>query len=533
MNEKFFNTAGPQIATDHYTIDPMPRIDWAEIAPLIDRKRYFLLHAPRQTGKTTALLAMVEALNRAGRYTALYVNIEAAQTARNDVSTGNRAMANAIAHALRVTCQDVSLMRWLEAQPVTGESHWLLFNLLEEWTLHHPKPIVLLLDEVDALIGDTLVSLLRQLRTGYAQRPHAFPHAILLCGVRDLRDYRIHQSSGDIITGGSAFNVKAKSLTLGNFTAAECYALYQQHTAATGQPFAEAIFPELWLDTAGQPWLVNALAHEMTWEDRTLRDRQQPITLAHYQAARERLIQSRATHLDQLTDKLQEERVRRVIAPLLASEASEQIDILVDDRQYVEDLGLIRSRPSIQISNRIYREVIPRELTWIAQTSIANQEQVWYLEPDHRLNMVKLLEAFRHFFREHSESWLERFAYKEAGPQLLMQAFLQRIINGGGRIQREYALGRRRTDLTIEWPLEEAQGFFGPVQRIVVELKIERGNLDKLLAEGYAQTRDYADGCGAEESHLVVFNRDPQVSWEQKLWYAAPSAPGEPHGWGC
>ncbi|QEP41882.1 ATP-binding protein [Ectothiorhodospiraceae bacterium BW-2] len=529
--EKFFNTAGPQIAADHYTLDPMQRVHWAEIHHLIDQKRYFLLHAPRQTGKTTTLLAIVEQLNAEGRYTTLYVNIEAAQTARNQVAIGHYTIAHAIARTVRLTLRDDSLLHWLEAQTHHEENHGLILNLLEQWSLHHPKPIVLLLDEVDALIGDTLVSLLRQLRTGYTQRPHAFPHSVLLCGVRDLKDYRIHQSSGDIITGGSAFNIKAKSLTMGNFNEVECRQLYQQHTEATGQPFEEGIFAELWLDTAGQPWLVNALGHELTWEEVALRDRSQTITLQHYQAACERLIQSRATHLDQLSDKLCEPRVHGVIAPIVAGEG-DSIQQAADDLQYCEDLGLIRRHPMVHISNRIYQEVIPRELSIVMQQNITHQQQQWYLTAERRLDMVKLLKAFQHFFRENAESWIERFDYKEAGPQLLMQAFLQRIINGGGRIQREYALGRKRTDLTIEWSLDEAQGFFGPVQRIVVELKLQRGDLEELIAKGITQTLDYADGCGAEESHLLIFNRDPKVSWEEKLWYC-PARENQPHLWGC
>ncbi|QEP41887.1 ATP-binding protein [Ectothiorhodospiraceae bacterium BW-2] len=529
--EKFFNTAGPQIAADHYTLDPMQRVHWAEIHHLIDQKRYFLLHAPRQTGKTTTLLAMVERLNAEGRYSALYVNLERSQVARQNAELGDRQFCDALLQSIRATAPhliDASAGHQIIAE---AEAMQRFSALLSWWASVHPKPIVLLLDEVDALIGDTLVSLLRQLRTGYTQRPHAFPHSVLLCGVRDLKDYRIHQSSGDIITGGSAFNIKAKSLTMGNFSAAECRQLYQQHTEATGQPFEEGIFAELWLDTAGQPWLVNALGHELTWEEVALRDRSQTITLQHYQAARERLIQSRATHLDQLSDKLREPRVHGVIAPIVAGEG-DSIQQAADDLQYCEDLGLIRRNPMVHISNRIYQEVIPRELSIVMQQNITHQQQQWYLTAERRLDMVKLLKAFQHFFRENAESWIERFDYKEAGPQLLMQAFLQRIINGGGRIQREYALGRKRTDLTIEWSLDEAQGFFGPVQRIVVELKLQRGDLEELIAKGITQTLDYADGCGAEESHLLIFNRDPKVSWEEKLWYC-PARENQPHLWGC
>jgi hypothetical protein len=276
------------------------------------------------------------------------------------------------------------------------------------------------------------------------------------------------------------------------------------------------MFAELWEDTQGQPWLVNALGNEMTWEDKSARDRSQPITYEQYRAARERLIYSRATHLDQLADKLKEPRVHRVISALLAAEEGGDA-ILEDDLSYVADLGLIRTRPQLEISNRIYREVIPRELTWPKQTLITHQ-QAWYLTPDRHLDMPKLLGAFQQFFREHSDAWQQQFQYHEAGPQLLMQAFLQRIVNGGGRVNREYGLGLRRTDLFVEWPLDESKGFYGPVQRVVVELKILHKNLNTTLVEGVAQTADYADRCDASEAHLLIFDRRPRKSWASRIW---------------
>ncbi|HRP97702.1 MAG TPA: hypothetical protein PL143_15785 [Rhodocyclaceae bacterium] len=162
----------------------------------------------------------------------------------------------------------------------------------------------------------------------------------------------------------------------------------------------------------------------------------------------------------------------RVIEPLITGGES-LAAIAPDDRQYVQDLGLIRTRPQIETSNRIYREVIPRDLTWVTQAGLA-QQQAWYVGADHRLDFPKLLDAFQQFFREHLDTWLAGFSYREAGSQLLMQAFLQRIVNGGGRISREYGLGTRRTDLFVEWPLDAAQGFTGPLQRVVIELKLVR-----------------------------------------------------------
>ena len=336
-----FNTAGPTVAEDHYCLDPLQRLNLDEILTLIGDKRYFVLHAPRQTGKTTCLLALMRYLNAEGRYRAVYVNIESAQTARNDVSRGMRAVCGGIAQSVRRYLGDTFCEeRWLKIFDDNGPDA-ALRSLLEYWTQSDPAhPTVLMLDEIDALVGDTLISVLRQIRSGYADRPEHFPISVILCGVRDVRDYRIHGGGGEIITGGSAFNIKAASLVLGNFSRDDIRNLYAQHTAETGQLFEEAIYDKLWDDTAGQPWLVNALGQILCFDLPEGKERSLPISLELYRQAREKLISSRATHLDQLTDKLKEERVHRVIAQLLASQ-DDTTFFQEDDLQYVEDLGLV------------------------------------------------------------------------------------------------------------------------------------------------------------------------------------------------
>ncbi len=517
--EKFFNTSGPIKPEHHYNIPPLHRMDWDEISHLIRSERYFVLHAPRQTGKTSTLLAIMAELNAEARFACAYANIEGAQAARGDETKGIPAVCSVIAGSIRLHLNQPEVFAWLNSMGKEQPVHDRLRQMLEYWSQISSNPVVLLLDEVDALVGDTLISLLRQIRSGYNQRPTAFPQSIILCGVRDVRDYRMRSGDQEVITGGSAFNIKAESLRMGSFTQEETLALWRQHTVITGQTFDPEIFGELWLDTWGQPWLVNALGYEVTWKDKVARDRTRPITLEDYRAGRERLILSRATHLDQLADKLKEPRVRTVVAALLSTDETD-LRMPVNDLEYVEDLGLIRTRPQLAISNRIYQEIIPRELTWSTQTMIANQELAWYVGPDRRLNMDKLLAAFQQFFRENGESWVERFEYKEAGPQLLLQAFLQRVLNGGGRLSREFGLGRRRTDLLLEWPVDEAVGFFGPVQRVVIELKLLHAGrtLKSILPTGLKQTADYADKVGADEAHLVVFYRDLKMSWEERVW---------------
>ncbi len=516
--DKFFNTAGPNQPDIHYTLLPKDRVNWPELSSLIAARKYFILHAPRQTGKTSLLINLMHFINGQGQYRALYVNIEAAQAARNDAGRGMGAILGAMASAASLYWKDEALCAWTRARLQQSDHDDALRATLEHWSRSSPQPLIIFFDEVDALVGDTLISLLRQIRAGYAQRPEAFPQSMVLCGVRDVRDYRIHRSDGEIITGGSAFNIKSESIRLGDFTQADVKALLQQHTDATGQTFENGVLEEIWEDTQGQPWLVNALAYEACFRKPEQRDPSVAVTVEQMRQARESLILRRDTHLDQLADKLREPRVKRVIEPMLKGEELSP-DVPDDDRQYCIDLGLIARRDrQLQIANRLYREVLPRELTSIVQDSLQGKaEQPWFVLPDGSLDMDKLLDSFQQFFRENSESWLQRYAYHEAGPQLLLQAFLQRVVNGGGRIAREYGLGRGRTDLFLQWPLS-AQGFLGPMQQVVLELKIQHKGKAATLALGLEQTARYFDQCGADSAHLLIFDRDPHVAWDAKVY---------------
>ena len=93
---------------------------------------------------------------------------------------------------------------------------------------------------------------------------------------------------------------------------------------------------------------------------------------------------------------------------------------------------------------------------------------------------------------------------------ILLQSYLQRVVNGGGRIEREYGLGRGRTDLLVLWPREAGQPS-DLWERFVVECKVLRDSDRKSLAgtveEGVKQTLGYMKQCGAEEGHLVVMDR--------------------------
>ena len=525
---RYFNTEGPVVSEDHYLIPPLDRVDLDEMLNLVRRKKDFVLHAPRQSGKTSVLEALADRLNASGKYHCLYINVEAGQAFREDVGEVVRIVLDLIVTRAWITLGDDSLRALRREVLKDAAPGNALYRFLTRWSAFAAKPVVLLVDEIDALVGDSLISVLRQLRTGYNQRPAHFPQSLVLCGVRDVRDYQIYSGTEkDFVSGDSAFNIKAESLRLGDFTEREVRSLLAQHTAETGQAFEAGAREQVWELTRGQPWLVNALAYRACFQEKAGRDRNCPIRVEAVDRAKEALILNRVTHLRQLVERLREPRMRRVIEPVLAG-ADFAADVSSDDLDYAVDLGLIRVEGSVEVANPIYREVIPRELIYSQERFIGGWPQ-GSARGSKQFDMEALLERFQDFYRRHSEHWAEVFQYKEAGPQLLLQAFLQRVVNSGGRVEREYALGRGRTDLLIMWPGAGGQTA-EPDERHVIECKVLRPGrgLEGTVRKALQQTAQYMDRCGAGSGHVVIFDRRPGKTWAERLFRRAPEPDGRP-----
>jgi hypothetical protein len=350
-----FNTAGPCDPADHYMVPPESRLPG--LRRLIDEKSYFVAHAPRQAGKTTLFRSLAGDLNREGRFIALIASCEVAQAAGGDVERGIAALLEAIRQA---ALEQRLPLRARPPRPDTRvPAEVRLQDLLARWARRCPLPIVLFLDEIDSLLGGVLISVLRQLRTGYAGRPGSFPWCVALIGLRDVRDYRLEVRPDEETLGTSSpFNIKVESLTVPDFSAAEVAALYGQHTAETGQVFTPEALALAFELTGGQPWLTNALARQVVTVEAP--DPATPITAVQIERAKEILVQRRDTHLA-LVGLLRQPRVRRVIEPILAG-----VVLGVEafgDVQLAKDLGLVVSGPQgLTIANPIFREVIPRAL---------------------------------------------------------------------------------------------------------------------------------------------------------------------------
>ncbi|MFR9751395.1 AAA family ATPase [Nocardia sp. 004] len=494
---KYFNTTGPCDPDMHYMLPAAERLP--DACRHIARGQYFVLHAPRQTGKTTSLAELARRLTDEGRYLALHFSCEVAASFGDDFAGAERAILDRIQRAARVARVAPELMPplpWPESAPGT-----MLGNGLADWVEQCPRPLVLFFDEIDALRGMGLINVLRQLRDGYTTNRRGFVHSIVLCGLRDVRDYKAAAGGDPVRLGSSSpFNIKVESIRLGDFTRAEVVALYAQHTAATGQEFTPRALDLAFYYTQGQPWLVNALAAEVVDGMRV----ETTITDDHIDQAKERLIVARATHLDSLVDKLTQPRVRQVIEPLLAGRDVDGDIEFTDALSYVRDLGLIaRDRP-VRVANPIYNEVIVRVLGSGIEENITAEPYRFRLE-DGRLDFPRLLDEFISFWKLHGEILASKQSYREVAPQLVLMAFLHRIVNGGGYIDREYGVGRGRIDLLVRQPYTGADGHRAE-QREALELKVRRDGRADPLDEGLVQLDGCLDRMGLSTGVLVIFD---------------------------
>ncbi|MEV4580168.1 ATP-binding protein [Nonomuraea jabiensis] len=492
---RYFNTTGPCDPRLHYVLPSQPRLP--EARELIDVDRYFVIHAPRQSGKTTMLHSLQRELTEEGAAVAVTISCEAASAAGDDFEAAELILLDEFRSKT-----DAAPDPWPEAAPGAR-----LTAALRAWAAQCELPLVLLIDEIDALSGRTLMSVLRQLRSGHNSRPEGvpFPNSVVLCGLRDVRDYKI-ASGGDPSRLGavSPFNIAVDSFRLSDFTAEDVSELYGQHTAETGQEFTKEALAAAFEFTRGQPWLINALAYQITRKMRV--PPAEPITAGHMEQAKEQLIRARATHLDSLVAKLHEPRVKRVLEPALAGTLVHVDETFEDDFSYVRDLGLVAQRPSLNIANPIYREVILRVLGSGVEAVIQTDSRS-FVFPDGRLDLLKLLREFTAFWKQHGETLVRGAAYHEAACQIILMAYLHRIVNGGGFLDREYAAGTGRLDVYLRWPYGERQ-----VQREAMELKVWRPGQRDPLAEGLAQLDRYLDRLDLDTGYLVIFDRRPEAS---------------------
>ncbi|MEM7532938.1 MAG: ATP-binding protein [Chloroflexota bacterium] len=471
------------------------RLEALNVKQLIQKKSYFIIHAPRQTGKTTSMYELARQLTDSGDYISVVVSMEVGAAFPDDIGAAEDAVLESWQDNIEAQLPAALHPSVWKTDASPGQR---ISKFLVRWASAASLPLVVLLDEIDALQNDVLISVLRQLRAGFNLRPQRFPSSIALIGLRDVRDYKVKGGGSPYLHTNSPFNIAARSFALRNFTQDEVLTLLAQHTEETGQVFLAEASARIYQLSQRQPWLVNALASVCVEE--LVTNSANPVEEAHINTAKEILIQRRQTHLDQLTDKLREPRVRRVIEPILAGRTLD--DVPLDDRDYVVDLGLAHrvNGSSMAIANPIYGEVIPRVLASGAQDSLPYTQPTW-LNTDGSLNITKLLNSFLEFWRQHGQPLLKSAPYHEIAPHLVMMAYLHRVVNGNGRIEREYAIGMGRIDLCL---------YYGDT-RIPMELKVWRDDEKDPLTRGLMQLDEHLNGLSIDHGWLVIFDQRSEI----------------------
>jgi hypothetical protein len=505
-----FNTSGPCVPGEHYMLSPARR--FRHVMHLIDERKYFTLHAGRQTGKSTAAQWLVDRLNAGDRYRALWVDVQIARGVPDPLEAFIPVLGK-LDTAMKTYLPDVPRP---DREALLRDPRSCVLEYLRDVSGRVSHPLVVLVDEADCLVGEAMVSFLTQLRDGYVARSKLpFPHSVALIGQRQVRDYALSEQGFRAVAwlgSASPFNITAEAATLEPFTREEVCELLQQHTDQTGQRFEPEAVERVWYLSQGHPWLVNAMADQVV--NRDVEDRAVAVTAEHVEAAKETIIVERRTHIDSLLARLREDRVRRILEPMLAGGETAD-DVLDDDFAYVCGLGLVRAqRGRFEIANPVYREVVPRALTYVRQMQI-NQDASWYLRADGGLDMPKLMAGWQKFWRKDGHLAAAGFAYREAGPHLMLMAFLQRIVNSGGRVEREYGLGRGALDLMLFWRDE----------RHAIEVKLRRDT--ETEQDALEQIGRYLDSAGLREGWLVMFDLRKELSWEDRLYVRVVESEGK------
>ena len=503
--EKFFNIAGPCNPAEHYMLPATERLP--EVMRLVARRQYFAIHAARQSGKTTLLKGLVRDINASGERIALYFTVESVQ-AYPDPHDG----IAKIVEQMRTDLLGHPIFGEIARNPMTApdapaDGFIGVKLFLSMIARKADKPLVVFFDEVDGLTEGTAVTFLRELRNGYITRDDIpFPASVAIVGMMDIRDMKAKVRPHDETLGSkSPFNIISKDFTLRNFTEEEVRELYAQHTAATGQVFAPDVFDAVMDWSGGQPWLVNALASECVEEIHGFRYGE-TITAADVETAKEAIIRRRDTHVDSLMDRLREPRVRRVMEPVLLGDQLVETSVNDEDYRYVQDLGLLKEVGGALVpSNRMYAEIIGRYLSRDDQMRMMQSVREIPWATADGLDMPGLMAAFQRFWRENSGADRRAYEYGEATPHLVLMAFLQRVTNGQGRINREMALGSGRLDLCVEYR----------DKRYAVEVKTSKNFKGE---DSYKQLWGYLDKLGLVEGWMPIFDPDPAKPWEEKLY---------------
>ncbi|MDR1080743.1 MAG: AAA-like domain-containing protein [Deltaproteobacteria bacterium] len=548
---KSFNIESACRPNEHYMLPIFDRCP--KINEMIDGKKYFLIHSPRQSGKTTVLKNLTNQINKDGKYYAVWCPLSRLTKISDDADAMN-GVVSAIRTGLKTSSIPILKQKYSEYQYVsTLSEREKVDEFLYRLTTELDKETILFFDEMDTLTGSPLYLFLSILKDFFDSRtsdPIMYPRSIALVGTKDIREALDKIIPENELTGRpSPFNISPFSLTLPNFNIDEVEKLYAQHTQACDQIFERNAIERAWHWSEGQPWLVNALANEVI-ANQLNNDFSQNITGENIDKAAYTLISSKLSHIQSLKNRFAEKRISKVLFALFGGTKDLSEAVTSDDIQIVVDLGLVKmvqdnisGESAFHVSNPIYQSVIVKALTSPLQNAIPDEIVKPYINST-SIDMKGLIASFQTYWQQNSGMFTSsdfinktinlsvRNAWKSLGiirdnimskefikafkknfinatneslAHLVFFSFIQKLVNGGvDSVTREYALGNSRADICIIYN-----------KRIYpIELKIKGVSTYKHSIE---QLHGYMDKCGADEGWLLIIDKDLDKPWTDKI----------------
>ena len=507
---RWFETRGPVYPEDNYVV--ARRDELADFVKRIERGRYIVLFAPRQTGKTSFFRNALNTLeDERDTYFPIHLNFEG--YVDSDANAFYRSLGKEICKEIKKVFQkrrenpSDSLTRYLANAEITEpismrEFFENLGNLLED------QRFVMIIDEFDSIPRDAIRGFLHSLRQIYLSGRTRCPHSLGIIGVKNITQLNYDRSI-------SPFNIQDE-FKLPNFTLEQVQELFSQYTDEVGQPFTPETIEAIHKQTAGQPVLVNRFGQILT-EELDI-PKSEPITMEHFLEAHVQLLRGRSTNIEHLVTNIRRDRRFEALLMKIAS-YDEGVDFNLDS-DIINELatyGVIAEGADgmCEIVNPIYQYRIIRVFKPIVNgleqeyLSEDNREGFQgYLTPDGQIRMAALLDNFRDFITRVGFKILQvPDTPQEYVGQHLLFAYLEQFVQiVGGTMYLEVPTGRGRMDLLI----------LHKNQKYIVETKIWGG--DNRYQTGKAQLAAYVRSEGIEEGYYVVFDHrdtpEPRVETE-------------------
>jgi hypothetical protein len=424
---RYFNTSGPNIRAEHYTLERPALV--VKGLDLVHKKRYFTIWAPRQTGKSTYFRFLAEALEKEG-YLVCHINFE--NYAKAAFPSFMERLALSLEEDFGLELKNLDLPQ--------------IFHKIEQ---AKDKKFVLIIDEVEGINSDYFGQFLHTIRNAYHSRDKHGLHAVIFVGVSNI--------TGVVQDNASPFNI-SDSLEVDYFTKEEVFELFAQHETATGQLFETTVKEKIYDITAGQPGLVNGFGHRLleVFGDKRVINYLDYLEVEHWY-----LFKALDKNVANVINKAKNHQ--KFLEQLLFLEQEIPFDIDKEHIRYFYVNGLIKDNKegNIRFWVPLYKKRLQKYfyplMNGEAQQLRANMWLEKYLTADKKLDIDKIIKEYQayakkrgfRYFIENDENGDPK-GLREAALiysfETYIQAFLS-AVEGKSYLEPHVALGR--SDLII------------------------------------------------------------------------------------